>query len=260
MYPLKALRLDGMPPLFYQHFWPTMGNVVTNTVLDFLNFGVILPNFNETQIVLIPKVNKPQRVTEFRPISLCNVVYKMAAKILANRLKKILPAIISDTQSAFVNGRLIIKNILVAFETMHHINKRKKGKKGEMALKLDMSKYYNRVELVCLDKIMKKLGFHPRWRNLMMQCVSTVTYSIRINVKPKGHISPTRGLRQGDPLSPYLFLLCAKGLSALIKKAVAKGSMEGIFVCKNGPYLSHLFFADDSLIFCKATTGECDVL
>ena len=175
----------------------------------------------------------------------------MTAKILANRLKKILPAIISDTQSAFVNGRLITNNILVAFETMHHINQRKKGKKGEMALKLDMSKAYNRVELVCLDKIMEKLGFHRRWRNLMMQCVSTVTYSIKINVKPKGHISPTRGLRQGNPLSPYLFLLCAEGLSALIKKVVAEGSMEGIFVCKNGPCLSHLFLQTIVLSFAK---------
>ena len=116
-----------MPPLFYQHFWPTVGNVVTKTVFNFLNFGVIPHNFNETQIVLIPKVNRLQRVIEYRPISLCNMVYKMAAKTLANKLKKILPAIISDTQSAFVNGRLITDNILVAFETMHHISQRKTG-------------------------------------------------------------------------------------------------------------------------------------
>ena len=87
-----------------------------------------------------------------------------------------------------------------------------------------------------------------------------MTYSIRINGKPTGHISPARGLKQGDPLSPYLFLLCAEGLLALIKKAVNEGSMEGISVCRNGPCLSHLFFADDSLIFCKATIGECDAL
>ena len=157
-----------MPPLFYQHFWPTVGNVVTKTVFNFLNFGVIPHNFNETQIVLIPKVNRPQRVIEYRPISLCNMVYKMAAKTLANKLKKILPAIINDTQSAFVNGRLITDNILVAFETMHHISQRKTRQKGEMALKLDMSKVYDRVKWVCLDRIMEKLGFRPRWQDLMM--------------------------------------------------------------------------------------------
>ena len=91
-------------------------------VLDFLNLGIFPPNFNETHIVLIPKVNDPKIVTDFRPISLCNVVYKIASKAIANRLKKILPTIISDTQNAFVNGRLITDNVTVAFEAMHHIS------------------------------------------------------------------------------------------------------------------------------------------
>ena len=115
-------------------------------MLDFLNFGISPPNFNDTHIVLVPKINQPKRVSEFRPISLCNVIYKLAAKTLANRLKKILPSIISETHSAFVNSRLITDNVLVAFETMHHISQHKTGKIGEMALKLDMSKAYDRVE------------------------------------------------------------------------------------------------------------------
>ena len=129
-----------------------------------------------------------------------------------------------------------------------------------MAVKLDMSKAYDRVEWACLDKIMEKPGFHQRWRVLMMQCVSSVTYSIRINDYPRGQIVPTRGLHQGDPLSPYLFLLCADGLSALIKNAMSEGCMEGISVCKRGPSISHLFFTDDSIIFYKASMGECKAL
>lgn len=97
---------------------------------------------------------------EYRPISLGNMIYKLAAKTLANRLKKTLPFIISDTQSGFINGRLITNNVLVTFETMHHTSQRKIGKKGEMALKLDMTKAYDRVEWACLDKIMEKLGFN----------------------------------------------------------------------------------------------------
>ena len=133
-----------MPLLFFLHFWPTIGNVVTKTVLDSLNLGIIPPKFNESHIVLVPKIKDPKKIIEFRPISLCNVVYKLASKTLANRLKKVLPKIISDSQSAFVHGRLITDNVLVTFETMHHINQKRGGKIGEMALKLNMSKAYDR--------------------------------------------------------------------------------------------------------------------
>ena len=108
--------------------------------------GLTPPNFNETDIVLIPKVKEPKMVTDYRPISLCNVVFKIASKAIANRMKKLLPSIISDTQSVFVHGRLITDNVLVAFETMHHINQKKGGKMGNMAVKLDMSKVYDKVE------------------------------------------------------------------------------------------------------------------
>ena len=93
-----------------------------------------------------------------------------------------------------------------------------------------------------------------------MQCVTSITYSVRVNRKPRGHITPTFGIQQGDSLSPYLFLLCTEGLSSLIKKAVDDGVMEGLVVCRGGPRLSHLFFADNSLIFCKASLEECNSL
>ena len=234
--------------------------MVSKTVLDFLDQGISPPNFNETYIVLISKVKEPKRVTDYRPISLCNVIYKIASKVIANRLKKILPFIISETQSAFMHGMLITDNVLVSFETMHHISNKKIGKMGEITLKLDMSKAYDRVEWGCLEKIMEKLGFDERWRGLVMRCVRTVTYSIKINGSPKGHIIPSRGIHQGDPLSPYFFLLCAKGLLTLIKVSVACSNMKGVSVCQGGPNLSHLFFVDDSLIFCKASLAECDVL
>ena len=157
-------------------------------ILDFLNFGFAPPKFNDTHVVLIPKNNDPKNISNNRPISLCNVIFKLASKVIANKLKKILPSIISDTQSAFVHWRLITDNILVAFEVMHHISQKKAGKKGTMALKLDMSKAYDCVEWVCLEKIMEKLGFNLSWRRLIMRCVTTVFYSFIINGKVYGSI------------------------------------------------------------------------
>ena len=122
MHPTTAPGPDGMPPLFYQKFWSLSSDCVTQAVLDFLNHGITPPNFNDTHIVLIPKVKNPRKITENRPISLCNVIHKLASKTIANRLKTILSSIVSENQSTFTKGRFITDNILVAYETMHHIS------------------------------------------------------------------------------------------------------------------------------------------
>ena len=257
MAPLIAPGPDGLPPLFYQKYWHVVGPDVTKGVLSCLNSGQILSSINHTYITLIPKVRNPEKVTEFHPISLCNVIYKLASKVIANRLKLILPSIISESQSAFVPGRLIIDNILVAFETLNHMNSIKIGRDGAMALKLDMSKAYDRVEWVFLEKIMGKMGFHNRFIGLIMSCIKSVSYSILVNGEPHGIIKPSRGLRQGDPLSPYFFLLVAEGLHSLISQVATEGSLQGISLCHTGPRITHFFFADDSLPFSKATLGDC---
>lgn len=187
---------------------------------------------NSTYIVLIPKNNRPSRVTDYRPISLCNVLYKLMAKVLANRMKKMLNYVISHNQSAFLPGRLITDNIIVAFEALHSMNTRLKGRQGYMALKLDMSKAYDRVEWDFMETIMRRLGFHDRWVDLIMVCVQTVTYSVLINGVPHGHIKPTRGIRQGDPLSPYLFILCAEGLSNILREDEREGKITGLPIAK----------------------------
>jgi hypothetical protein len=216
----------------------------------------MLHKINYTHIALVPKMKNPERITDSRPISLCNVIYKIVSKILANRLKKILPYVISESQSVFVPGRLITDNVLVAFELMHSMSLKRTGRKGQMALKLDMSKAYDRGEWDFLEAIMRQLGFAEKWISLIMMCLKSVSFSVLINDEQHGYFTASRGIRQGNTLSPYLFLLCVEGLSFLLLKVVADKKISGVAASRGGPKLTHLFFADDSVLFCQATMAN----
>lgn len=257
---LKAPGADGIPAIFYKKFLSLAGDKVKDEVLAVLNGGDMPQGWNDTVVVLIPKTKQPDTLKDLRPISLCNVAYKLISKVIVNRLKVVLLEIISPSQSAFVPRRLITYNVLLAYELTHYLNQRKKGKNGVAAIKLDMSKAYDRVEWDFLRHMMLRLGFHDQWVNLVMKCVTSVTYRIKINGEHSDQIYPQRGLRQGDPLSPYLFIICAEGLSALLQKAQADGKIEGIKVCRDTPRINHLFFADDSLVLMRAGQNDAQEL
>uniref|UniRef100_A0A2N9EZI1 non-specific serine/threonine protein kinase n=1 Tax=Fagus sylvatica TaxID=28930 RepID=A0A2N9EZI1_FAGSY len=197
MHRSKSPGLDDMLCFFFQKFWSIVGAEVIEAVLSVLSSGHFLWKTRYTHIALILKVKLPQRMSKFRPINLCNVIFKVISKCLANRLKPVLSLVISDAQSAFVPGRLITDNIFVAYEVINSLKSKRHGRVGSMAVKLDMSKAYDRVEWCYFEWIMQKMGFDVKWIDLTMECVKSPSYLILLNGEPHGFVSPTRGIRPG---------------------------------------------------------------
>ncbi|PNX96867.1 ribonuclease H, partial [Trifolium pratense] len=256
MDPDKAPGPDGFNPAFYQHFWDFCSNDIFEAVKVWLERGYFPSSLNETNICLIPKCENPGSMKDMRPISLCNVLYKMVSKLLANRLKGCIEKCVSEEQSAFIEGRSILDNALIAIEVIHALKRKTRGMKGELALKIDISKAYDKVDWGFLRGMLERMGFASKWIHWMMLCVSSVNYSVLVNYEKVGPIYPGRGLRQGDPLSPYLFILVTEGLTALIKNSVARGDIHGVKVCRGAPMVSHLLFADDCFLFCRSNLDE----
>ncbi|XP_074295625.1 uncharacterized protein LOC141623417 [Silene latifolia] len=178
---------------------------------------------------------------------------RIISKCVANRLARVMSSLTGEFQNAFIPGRLISDNILLAHEGVHEINRHKSGKYGRFAFKADMSKAYDRIRWGFLAKVMSKFGFPERLINLIMNCVMTVSYEILLNGSPLNTFSPKCGLRQGDPLSPYLFILCMEVLSGMVIQAQNRGLLKGIQLCKQVTPLTHLFFADDVVFFLQDT-------
>jgi hypothetical protein len=232
---------------------------VIRAVQRFFTDGVMPEGVNDTAIVLIPKKSDPEELKDFRPISLCNVIFKVVSKCLVNRLRPVLHDIISPTQSAFIPGRLITDNALMAFECIHTIQTGSVSRRKFCAYKLDMAKAYDRVDWRFLKGVLAKLSFHSQWIWWVMECVTTVRYSIRFNGQMLDSFTPTRGIRQGDSLSPYLFLFVADGLSCLIRKEIENSALRE-HKCRRAPGISHLLFTDDCLLFFEGTVEQATLV
>ncbi|KAL4318371.1 hypothetical protein GQ457_18G011690 [Hibiscus cannabinus] len=241
--PTKAPGIDGLPGSFFRHHWELIGSDIIQLCHDLLSRRIDMSCVNATVITLIPKIEDPMRMQQLRPISLCTVVYKIVSKIILNRMKPLLPGFISENQSTFLKGRLISDNILIAHELLHYLCSSKNGPNKVAALKLDMEKAFDRVEWTFLRSVLLRMEFHSDCVDLLMDCVSSVTFRIWINGRLTPTIVPQRGLRQGDPLSPFPFVICMQGLSATLLDEKAVGRLLGIRASQKGPRVNHLLEA-----------------
>ncbi|XP_024006886.1 uncharacterized protein LOC112083394 [Eutrema salsugineum] len=241
----------------YKHFWGIAGTHVMNEVKQFFENGKLPQEWNHTQICLLPKIQNPNKMTDLRPMSLCSVTYKIISKVLCTRLKRFLPQLVSQTQGAFVAGRLISDNILIAHEMIHGLKTNPNCKEDFIAIKTDMSKAYDKVEWKFLEILFDKMGFDPQWSGWIMECIRSVSYTVLLNEGLHGHIQPERGIRQGDPLSPFLFILCAEALVHVMSRAEQEGKITGMRLTANCPPIQHLLFAEDSFFLCRANLREC---
>ncbi|KAG7533037.1 Reverse transcriptase zinc-binding domain [Arabidopsis thaliana x Arabidopsis arenosa] len=236
----KAPGPDGFSASFFQTNWETVGPNIIIEVQSFFSSATLQSNINKTHIRLIPKIQSPQKMVDYRPIALCTVFYKIISKLLSKRLQPVLQEIISENQSAFVPKRAITDNVLITHEVLHYLKKSDAKKRCFMAVKTDMSKAYDRIEWDFIKLVMEEMGFHPKWIQWILQCISTVSYSFLLNGSAQGSVIPQRGIRQGDPLSPYLFILCSEVLSGLCSKAQREGRLPGIRVdCSVSTSASH---------------------
>lgn len=260
MHPEKSPGIDGLNPCFFQVYWHTVKMDVVNFCRQFFETGELPENVNKTLVCLIPKVKCPKQMTDLRPISLCNVLMRILSKVMANRLKPCLNTILSDKQSAFIEGRLLTDNALLAFEINHYIHRKSQGKCGVAGLKIDVAKAYDRLEWRYIEVMLTKFGFPRDWILRVMKCVTTVSYCFLREGKFFGDVQPQRGVRQGDPISPYLYILCAEGLTGLIRQYEDSGLLHGCKVARGAPSISHLLFADDCYFFFKATHMEASYM
>jgi hypothetical protein len=173
-------------------------------------------------------------------------------------MRHLLDDIISKTQSAFIPGRMITDNALISFECIHALQKGSNKAGKFCAYKLDLMKAYDRVDWNYLENAMRKIGFANKWVEWIMTCVRTVKFSVRLNGKLLESFTPSRGLRQGDPLSPYLFLFVADGSSSLLQNQIDSGNIQELKICRRSPGVSHLLFTDDSLLFLEASVNQAN--
>ena len=244
----KAPGPDGYSSSFFKRAWHIVADDFCAAVQDFFTSGRLLRQANHSIITLVPKSANVTSPSDFRPISCCNVIYKVIAKLLAGRLACTLPTIISPLQNAFLGGRFMSDNINLVQELLRQYGRKRSSPR--CLLKVDFRKAFDSVHWVFLEQLLLQLGFPGRFVSLLMQCVSTVSYSVAVNGDLHGFFMGKSGVRQGDPLSPYLFICCMEYFSRMLTLASQQPGFRFHPKCQSHR-LTHLAFADDILLLSR---------
>ena len=254
----KAPGPDGFNVQFFKLTWHILGEDFLDAVQHFFITGRLLKELNHTSLSLIPKVVNPSRMCDYRPIACCNVMYKCISKLLANRIKKVLPTLIDKAQTAFIPDRSISDNILLAQDLLR--NYHRSNTQTRCTIKVDFLKAFDTVNWAFLFKVMQHLKFPSMFINWIKECICSPKFSLNINGELTGFFGSSGGLRQGDPVSACLFVIIMEALSRLLNHRILQRSNFVYHWRCSKTKLSHLCFADDILLFCGNSLSSAMVL
>ncbi|KAJ4771691.1 hypothetical protein LUZ62_055948 [Rhynchospora pubera] len=252
IHPDRASGPDGINGRVVQTFWPIFAPTVINEVLTFFNTAQFSPGIADSNMILVPKIHTPTEVSHYRPISVCNFMYKVVSKILCLRMKRVIAMLVLPNQTAFTPGREISENIIVLREIMHSFGTAR-FQQPAFCYKCDLSKAFDRMRWDFVFHVLACYGFPGQFVEWIRACVTSAKFSIMFNGHADGFISPKRGLRQGCALSPYLFILCMDVLSRQLEFQSFQGYISGIRLTRGAPRLTSIMFADDLIILGEAS-------
>ncbi|KAK2416760.1 hypothetical protein QL285_039127 [Trifolium repens] len=244
----SALGPDGFGALFFHTYWDIVHQDLVNVVTEFFTTGFLLPNFNANTLILIPKISNADKIEHYMPIALANFKFKIISKVLADRLAQVMPSFISKEQRGYIHGRNIKDCLCLASEVANLLHT--KVFRGNLALKIDVTKAFDTLEWSFLIKVLRSFGFSETFCSWIDMILKSASLSISINGKLHDYFSCKRGVRQGDPLSPLLFCIAEDVLSRNISKLVVDGKLKLSKGSRNVHIPSHCLYADDILVYC----------
>ncbi|KAK3211447.1 hypothetical protein Dsin_016153 [Dipteronia sinensis] len=221
--------------------------------------GYVSSDLNHTLISLIPKVPNPTNMTHFRPISLCITTYKVISKTLVQRLRVLHLDLVSPNQVAFMLGRQIQDNIVAAQEVLHKF-KNARGKMGYIAWKIDLGKAYDKLQWGFIKQVLEEVGIEGKLNNLIMSYILNARYKVALNGKMSNSFLPKCRIKQCDPLSPYIFVLCMEKLFHIIKQNLLERAWKPVKISRIGPEISHVFFGEYLILFGQASVQQAETM